>query len=85
MKTEKRKSQKKHKRSKKYRGGADDISEDDMRSSSTSSDWGLMDTAEEAAVLAPYKNKILQDKIVYGLGFVAVTGLIGFAVFKKMK
>jgi hypothetical protein len=81
MKTEKRKSQKKHKRSKKYMGGDGD----DMRSSD---DWSAMDKPEDNALINYHKNKILMGKAGYGLGFAALAGLVGLVglvVFKKMK
>ncbi len=78
MKTQKRKGQKKHMRSKKYMGGNSD--DDD--------DWSAMDKPEDNALINYHKNKILMGKAGYGLGFVAVAGflgLVGIVVFKKMK
>ena len=82
MKTQKRKGQKKHMRSKKHMGG-----DGETRSSSVSSDWG-MDKPEDNALINYHENKILMEKAGYGLVFAAVAGflgLVGFAVFKKMK
>lgn len=82
MTTRKRKGTK-NKRSKKYRGGND--SYDDNRASSASSDWGLMDTAEEAAILDPYKKAKFWNNLGYGAIFVGLATVIGIIVIKKGK
>jgi hypothetical protein len=85
MTTQKRKGSKK-KRSKKYRGGGDSYDDNRVsRSSSTSSDWGLMDTDEEAAVLDPYKKAQFWNNVGYGAIFVGLATVIGIIVLKKGK
>jgi hypothetical protein len=82
MTTQKRKGSK-NRQSKKYRGGND--SYDDNRasiSSSASSNWGLMDTAEEAAVLDPYKKAKFWNNVGYGATFLGLATVIGIVMFK---
>ena len=83
MTTRKHKVVKKHKRSKKYRGGTDKY--DNNRSSSVSSDWGLMDTSFEAETLDPYKKAKFWNNFGYGATAVGLATVIGIIVMKKMK
>jgi hypothetical protein len=85
MTTRKRKGTK-NKRSKKYRGGNDSYDDNSLyRTSSTSSDWGLIDTDEEAAVLDPYKKAQFWNNVGYGAIFVGLATVIGIIVLKKGK
>jgi hypothetical protein len=84
MTTQKRKGSK-NRRSKKYRGGNDSFDDSTSLSSSTSSSWGLMDTAEEAAVLEPYKKAKFWNKFAYGATLIGLATVIGIGVVTKMK